>query len=64
MSDKKYFKKYLPTEGISDKELRILINEDIKQKFKKYKELVQARKRKELINPKDPEVYHHNIYKK
>jgi hypothetical protein len=42
MSDKKYFKKYLPTEGISDKELRVLINEDIKQKFKKYKELVQA----------------------
>ena len=49
---------------IEDKELKTMINEDTNYKLKEYRKLVQARKRKELINPKDPEVYHHNIYKK
>ena len=30
----------------------------------RYRELVKARKEKEKLQPRDPEIYHHYIYKK
>jgi len=30
----------------------------------RYRELIAARKEREKLNPREPEVYHHNIYHK
>ena len=30
----------------------------------RYRELIAARKEREKLNPREPEVYHHDLYKK
>ena len=41
------------------KEINSVIAQELAQKFKEYRELVQARKLKEAKSRKEPEVYHH-----
>jgi len=41
------------------KEINSVIAQDLAEKFKEYRELVQARKLKEAKSRKEPEVYHH-----
>ena len=49
----------LIAEEIEDRELVASISQDLAEKFKKYRELVQERKLKEAKSRKEPEVYHH-----
>ena len=37
---------------------------DQQSAFARYRELVKARREKEKLQPRDPEIYHHYIYKK
>ena len=54
-----YFKPRTIAEEIEDRELMTSINQDLEEKFKEYRELVQARKLKKAKSRKEPEVYHH-----
>ena len=42
-----------------DEELLSSMKQDLAEKFKEYRELVQARKLKEAHSPREPELYHH-----
>ena len=42
-----------------DEELLSSMKQDLAEKFKEYRELVQERKLKEAKSRKEPEVYHH-----
>ena len=47
-----------------DKEILSAIRQDQAAAFARYRERVQARKEREKLHPREPEVYHHNICKK
>lgn len=47
-----------------DKEILSAIRQDQAAAFARYKELVKARREREKLRPREPEVYHHNICKK
>ena len=55
----KYVIEKYKSEEIEDRELVASISQDLAEKFKKYRELVQERKLKEAKSRKEPEVYHH-----
>jgi hypothetical protein len=38
--------------------------QDQRAAFARYRELVKARREKEKLCPREPEVYHHDLYKK
>jgi hypothetical protein len=40
------------------------MKQDQRAAFARYRELVKARKRREKLRPREPEVYHHDICKK
>ena len=54
-----YFKPRTIAEEIEDRELTASISQDLAEKWKEYRELVQARKLEEAKSRKEPEVYHH-----
>ena len=54
-----YFKPRTIAEEIEDRELMTSINQDLEEKFKEYRELVQSRKLKKAKSRKEPEIYHH-----
>jgi hypothetical protein len=41
-----------------------MIEEEQERARKKYRELVAARKTKEKLRPREPEIYHHDFFKK
>jgi len=47
-----------------DKEILSAIRQDQAAAFARYKESVKARREREKLRPREPEVYHHNICKK
>lgn len=47
-----------------DKEILSAIRQDQAAAFARYRELVKARREREKLCPREPEVYHHNICKK
>jgi hypothetical protein len=47
-----------------EKDILSAIKQDQRAAFARYKELVKARREKEKLCPREPEVYHHNLYKK
>jgi len=47
-----------------DKEILSAIRQNQAATFARYKELVKARREREKLRPREPEVYHHNICKK
>jgi hypothetical protein len=38
--------------------------QDQRAAFARYRELVKARREREKLHPREPEVYHHDLYKK
>jgi len=49
---------------IEDQDIESAIKQDQHAAFVRYRELVKARREKEKLCPREPEVYHHNLYKK
>jgi hypothetical protein len=46
-----------------DEDIQLEIKQDLHNALERYRELVKARRRKEILNTKPPEIYHLNIYK-
>lgn len=49
---------------IEDQDIESVMKQDQRAAFARYRELVKARKRREKLRPREPEVYHHDICKK
>lgn len=49
---------------IEDQDIESLIRQEQYSALARYRELVKARKRREKLRPREPEVYHHDICKK
>jgi ATP/maltotriose-dependent transcriptional regulator MalT len=49
---------------IEDQDIESAIKQDQRAAFARYRELVKARREKEKLSPREPEVYHHDICKK
>ena len=49
---------------IEDQDIESAMKQDQRAAFARYRELVKARREKEKLSPREPEVYHHNLYKK
>jgi hypothetical protein len=40
------------------------MNQAQAEAFARYRELVKARREREKLHPREPEIYHHDLYKK
>jgi hypothetical protein len=49
---------------LKNKDIELEMMYDQQAAFALYRELVKARREKEKLHPRDPEIYHHYIYKK
>ena len=49
---------------IEDQDIESAIKQDQRAAFTRYRELVKARREKEKLSPREPEIYHHDLYKK
>jgi hypothetical protein len=49
---------------LKDKDIEREMKQDQHAAFARYRELVQARKEREKLRPREPEVYHRDIYNK
>lgn len=49
---------------VKDEDIKSAEKSDQSYALMKYRELVAARKVKEKLRPKEPEIYHHDIFKK
>ena len=49
---------------VKNKDIELEMKQDQRAAFARYRELVKARREKEKLCPREPEVYHHNLYKK
>jgi ATP/maltotriose-dependent transcriptional regulator MalT len=49
---------------IEDQDIESAIKQDQRAAFARYRELVKARREKEKLSPREPEIYHHDLYKK
>ena len=59
------FKKPQETDfDIKDKDIQSAEKSDQSYALMKYRELVAARKVKEKLRPREPEIYHHDIFKR
>lgn len=58
-----YKKPKLTDTNIKNKDIDLEVKQDQHAAFARYRELVKARKEREKLHPRKPEVYHHNIYK-
>ena len=58
---RKVYRKPLAEE---EKDILSAIKQDQREAFARYKELVKARREREKLRPREPEVYHHDICKK
>lgn len=47
-----------------DKDIQSAEKSDQSYAIMKYRELVAARREKEKLRPREPEIYHHDIFKK
>ncbi len=65
LTDKKESFFQIPKKNrIEDQDIESAIKQDQRAAFARYRELVKARREKEKLCPREPEVYHHNLYKK
>jgi hypothetical protein len=53
-----------PISPILDKDIQSAEKSDQNYALMKYRELVAARREKEKLRPREPEIYHHDIFKK
>ena len=49
---------------ITDQDIVSAMNQAQAEALARYRKLVQARREKEKLNPRKPEIYHHDLYKK
>jgi len=49
---------------IEDQDIESLMRQEQYSALARYRELVKARKRREKLNPREPEIYHHDICKR
>jgi hypothetical protein len=49
---------------VKNKDIELEMKYDQHMALARYRELVKARREKEKLQPRDPEIYHHYIYKK
>ena len=49
---------------VKNKDIDLEMIQDQRAAFARYRELVKARKEREKLYPREPEVYHHDLYKK
>ncbi len=49
---------------IEDQDIESAMKQDQHAAFARYRKLVQVRREKEKLRPRQPEVYHHDLYKK
>ena len=49
---------------ITDQDIVSAMNQAQAEAFARYRERVQARREREKLRPREPEVYHHDLYKK
>lgn len=49
---------------ITDQDIVSAMNQAQAEAFARYRELVKARREREKLHPREPEVYHHDLYKK
>jgi len=47
-----------------EKDILSAIKQDQRAAFARYRELVKVRREREKLRPREPEVYHHDIFKK
>ena len=52
------------TNKITDQDIVSAMNQAQAEALARYRKLVQVRREKEKLNPREPEVYHHDLYKK
>jgi hypothetical protein len=48
---------------ITDQDIVSAMNQAQAEAFARYRELVKARREREKLRPREPEVYHHDIFK-
>ena len=53
-----------PISSVLDKEIQLAEKHDQSYALMKYRELVAARKVQEKLRPREPEIYHHDFFKK
>lgn len=53
-----------PLPSTLDKDIQSAEKSDQSYALMKYRELVAARKVKEKLRPREPEIYHHDIFKR
>jgi len=49
---------------VKNKDIDLEMMQDQLAAFARYRERVQARREREKLRPREPEVYHHDLYKK
>lgn len=49
---------------VKNKDIDLEMMQDQRAAFARYRELVKARREREKLRPREPEVYHHDLYKK
>ena len=49
---------------VKNKDIDLEMMQDQRAAFARYRELVKARREREKLCPREPEVYHHDLYKK
>jgi hypothetical protein len=49
---------------VKNKDIELEMKQDQRAAFARYRELVKARREKEKLRPREPEVYNHDICKK
>jgi uncharacterized protein (DUF39 family) len=47
---------------IEDQDIESAMMQDQRAAFARYREIVKDRKRREKLRPREPEVYHHDLY--
>lgn len=49
---------------VKNKDIDLEMMQDQRAAFARYREIVKARREREKLRPREPEVYHHDLYKK
>ena len=55
---------YRKTSAEQEKDILSAMKQDQSAAFARYRELVKVRREREKLRPREPEVYHHDIFKK
>jgi hypothetical protein len=64
IADLKVPQHHKPLPSVLDKDIQIAEKSDQNYALMKYRELVASRKIKDKLRPREPEIYHHDLFKK